>query len=165
MINYGKIIVNNIKKYDTIIKHKQKVIGNERIKVMNDIKEIIDNNKYNVDGILNAINKLNKTIEKNENEITMLEDKIIDLYSILYEDENIEKLITHIEEFMYSIDYYKVIEKHNNKSNLKEDITLMLFSNKQDIIDYLYSINSDNMDSDDAQYREYLIAQINELIE
>lgn len=165
MINYGKIIVNNIKKYDTIIKHKQKVIGNERIKVMNDIKEIIDNNKYNVDGILNAINKLNKIIEKNENEITMLEDKIIDLYSILYEDENIEKLITQIVEFMYSIDYYEVIEKHNNKSKSKEDITLMLFSNKQDIIDYLYSINSDNMDSDDTQYREYLIAKINELFE
>ena len=165
MINYGKIIVNNIKKYNAIIKNKQKVIGNERIKVMNDIKEIIDNNKYNVDGILNAINKLNKTIEKNENEITMLEDKIIDLYSMLYEDENIEKLITEIEEFMYSINYYEVIEKHNNKSKLKEDITLMLFTNKQDIIDYLYSINSDNMDSDDAQYREYLIAKINELIE
>ena len=165
MINYGKIIVKNIKKYNAIIKNKQKVIGNERIKVMNDIKEIIDNNKYNVDGILNAINKLNKTIEKNENEITMLEDKIIDLYSILYEDENIEKLITQIVEFMYSIDYYEVIEKHNNKSKLKEDITLMLFTNKQDIIDYLYSINSDNMDSDDAQYREYLIAKINELIE
>ena len=165
MINYGKIIVNNIKKYDTIIKHKQKVISNERIKVMNDIKEIIDNNKYNVDGILNAINKLNKTIEKNENEITMLEDKIIDLYSMLYEDENLDKLISHIEEFMYYIDYYEVIEKYNNKSKLKEDITLMLFSNKQDIIDYLYSINSDNMDSDDAQYREYLIAKINELFE
>ena len=165
MINYGKIIVNNIKKYNAIIKNKQKVIGNERIKVMNDIKEIIDNNKYNVDGIFNAINKLNKTIEKNENEITMLEDKVIDLYSILYEDENLEKLVTHIEEFMYSIDYYQVIEKHNNKSKSKEDITLMLFTNKQDIIDYLYSINSDNMDSDDAQYREYLIAKINELIE
>ena len=165
MINYGKIIVNNIKKYDTIIKHKQKVIGNERIKVMNDIKEIIDNNKYNVDGILNAINKLNKIIEKNENEITMLEDKIIDLYSILYEDENIEKLITQIVEFMYSIDYYEVIEKHNNKSKSKEDITLMLFSNKQDIIGILNAINSDNMDSDDAQYREYLIAKINELFE
>lgn len=165
MINYGKIIVKNIKKYNAIIKHKQNFIGNERIKVMNDIKEIIDNNKYNVDGILNAINKLNKTIEKNENEITMLEDKIIDLYSILYEDENIEKLITHIVEFMYSIDYYQVIEKHNNKSKLKEDITLMLFSNKQDIIDYLYSINSDNMDSDDVQYRERIIKQINELIE
>lgn len=165
MINYGKIIVNNIKKYDAIIKHKQKVIGNERIKIMNDIKEIIDNNKYNVDGILNAINKLNKTIEKNENEITMLEDKVIDLYSMLYEDENLDKLITQIEEFMYSIDYYEVIEKHNNKSNLKEDITLMLFKNKQDIIDYLYSINSDNMDSDDTQYREYLIAKINELFE
>ena len=165
MINYGKIIVKNIKKYNAIIKNKQKVIGNERIKVMNDIKEIIDTNKYNVDGILNAINKLNKTIEKNENEITMLEDKIIDLYSILYEDENLDKLITQIEEFMYSINYYKVIEKNNNKSKSKEDITLMLFSNKQDIIDYLYSINSDNMDSDDAQYREYLIAKINELIE
>lgn len=165
MINYGKIIVNNIKKYDAIIKHKQKVIGNERIKVMNDLKEIIDNNKYNVDNVLNAINKLNKTIEKNENEITMLEDKIIDLYSMLYEDENIEKLITEIEEFMYSINYYEVIEKHNNKSKLKEDITLMLFTNKQDIIDYLYSINSDNIDSDDAQYREYLIAKINELFE
>lgn len=165
MINYGKIIVNNIKKYDAIIKHKQKFIGNERIKVINDIKEIIDNNKYNVDGILNAINKLNKTIEKNENEITMLEDKIIDLYSMLYEDENLDKLITQIVEFMYSIDYYEVIEKHNNKSNLKEDITLMLFKNKQDIIDYLYSINSDNMDSDDTQYREYLIAKINELFE
>ena len=63
MINYGKIIVNNIKKYDTIIKHKQKVIGNERIKVMNDIKEIIDNNKYNVDGILNAINLSIKKFE------------------------------------------------------------------------------------------------------
>ena len=165
MINYGKIIVNNIKKYDAIIKHKQKFIGNERIKVMNDIKEIIDTNKYNVDGILNAINRLNKTIEKNENEITMLEDKIIDLYSMLYEDENLDKLITQIVEFMYSIDYYEVIEKHNNKSNLKEDITLMLFTNKQDIIDYLYSINIDNMDSDDAQYREYLIAKINELFE
>ena len=165
MINYGKIIVKNIKKYNAIIKHKQKVIGNERIKVMNDIKEIIDNNKYNVDGILNAINKLNKIIKKNENEITMLEDKIIDLYSILYEDKNLDKLITQIEEFMYSIDYYEVIEKHNNKVNLKEDITLMLFTNKQNIIDYLYSINSDNMDSDDAQYREYLIAKINELIE
>ena len=165
MINYGKIIVKNIKKYNAIIKNKQKVIGNERIKVMNDIKEIIDTNKYNVDGILNAINKLNKTIEKNENEITMLEDKIIDLYSMLYEDENLDKLITQIEEFMYSINYYKVIEKNNNKSKSKEDITLMLFSNKQDIIDYLYSINSDNMDSDDAQYREYLIAKINELIE
>ena len=165
MINYGKIIVNNIKKYDTIIKHKQKFIGNERIKVMNDIKEIIDTNKYNVDGILNAINKLNKTIEKNENEITMLEDKIIDLYSMLYEDENLDKLITQIEEFIHNIDYYKVIEKHNNKSKSKEDITLMLFTNKQDIIDYLYSINSDNIDSDDAQYREYLIAKINELIE
>ena len=165
MINYGKIIVNNIKKYDAIIKHKQKVIGNERIKVMNDIKEIIDNNKYNVDGILNAINKLNKIIEKNENEITMLEDKVIDLYSMLYEDKNLDKLITEIVEFMYSIDYYEVIEKHNNKSKSKEDITLMLFTNKQDIIDYLYSINSDNMDSDDAQYREYLIAKINELIE
>ena len=165
MINYGKIIVNNIKKYDAIIKHKQKVIGNERIKVMNDIKEIIDNNKYNVDGILNAINKLNKIIEKNENEITMLEDKVIDLYSMLYEDKNLDKLITEIVEFMYSIDYYEVIEKHNNKSKSKEDITLMLFTNKQDIIDYLYSINSDNIDSDDAQYREYLIAKINELIE
>ena len=160
MINYGKIIVNNIKKYNAIIKNKQKVIGNERIKVMNDIKEIIDNNKYNVDGILNAINKLNKIIEKNENEITMLEDKIIDLYSMLYEDENIEKLITEIEEFMYSINYY---EPTNNYC--KEDITLMLFTNKQDIIDYLYSINSDNMDSDNAQYREYLIAKINELFE
>ena len=160
MINYGKIIVNNIKKYDTIIKHKQKVIGNERIKVMNDIKEIIDNNKYNVDGILNAINKLNKIIEKNENEITILEDKVIDLYSILYEDENIEKLITHIEEFIHNIDYY---EPTNNYC--KEDITLMLFTNKQDIIGTLNAINSDNMDSDDAQYREYLIAQINELIE
>ena len=108
MINYGKIIVNNIKKYDAIIKHKQKVIGNERIKVMNDIKEIIDNNKYNVDGILNAINKLNKTLEKNENEITMLEDKIIDLYSMLYEDENLDKLITQIEEFIHNIDYYEL---------------------------------------------------------
>ena len=165
MINYGKIIVKNIKKYNAIIKNKQKVIGNERIKVMNDIKEIIDNNKYNVDGILNVINKLNKTIEKNENEITMLEDKIIDLYSILYEDKNLDKLITQIEEFMYSIDYYEVIEKHNNKRKSKEDITLMLFTNKQDIIDYLYSINIDNMNSDDAQYREYLIAKINELFE
>lgn len=165
MINYGKIIVNNIKKYDTIIKHKQKVIGNERIKVINDIKEIIDTNKYNVDGILNAINRLNKIIEKNENEITMLEDKIIDLYSMLYEDENLDKLISHIEEFMYYIDYYEVIEKHNNKSKLKEDITLMLFTNKQDIIDYLYSINSDNMDSIDTQYRERIIKQINELFE
>ena len=160
MINYGKIIVKNIKKYNAIIKNKQKVIGNERIKVMNDIKEIIDNNKYNVDGILNAINKLNKTIEKNENEITMLEDKIIDLYSMLYEDENLDKLITHIEEFIHNIDYY---EPTNNYC--KEDITSMLFTNKQDIIDYLYSINSDNMDSDDAQSRKKLVKQINELIE
>ena len=160
MINYGKIIVNNIKKYDAIIKHKQKVIGNERIKVMNDIKEIIDNNKYNVDGILNAINKLNKIIKKNENEITMLEDKVIDLYSILYEDENIEKLITQIEEFIHNIDYY---EPTNNYC--KEDITLMLFTNKQDIIDYLYSINIDNIYGDDAQRRNKLVKQINELIE
>ena len=160
MINYGKIIVNNIKKYDTIIKHKQKVIGNERIKVMNDIKEIIDNNKYNVDGILNAINKLNKTIEKNENEITMLEDKIIDLYSMLYEDENLDKLITQIEEFIHNIDYY---EQTNNYC--KEDITLMLFTNKQDIIDYLYSITIDNIYGDDAQRRNKLVKQINELIE
>ena len=160
MINYGKIIVKNIKKYNAIIKNKQKVIGNERIKVMNDIKEIIDNNKYNVDGILNAINKLNKTIEKNENEITMLEDKIIDLYSMLYEDENLDKLITQIVEFMYSIDYY---EPTNNYC--KEDITLMLFTNKQDIIDYLYSINIDNIYGDDAQRRNKLVKQINELIE
>ena len=160
MVNYGKIIVNNIKKYDTIIKHKQKVIGNERIKVMNDIKEIIDNNKYNVDGILNAINKLNKIIEKNENEITMLEDKIIDLYSMLYEDENLDKLITQIEEFIHNIDYY---EPTNNYC--KEDITLMLFINKQDIIDYLYSINIDNIYGDDAQRRNKLVKQINELIE
>ena len=129
MINYGKIIVNNIKKYDAIIKHKQKVIGNERIKVMNDIKEIIDNNKYNVDGILNAINKLNKIIEKNENEITMLEDKVIDLYSMLYEDENLDKLITEIEELIHNINYYEPTSNYN-----KEDITLMLFTNKQDII-------------------------------
>ena len=165
MINYGKIIVNNIKKYDAIIKHKQKVIGNERIKVMNDIKEIINNNKYNVDGILNAINKLNKIIEKNENEITMLEDKVIDLYSMLYEDKNLDKLITQIEEFIHNIDYYQVIEKHNNKSKSKEDITLMLFTNKQDIIDYLYSINIDNIYGDDAQRRNKLVKQINELIE
>lgn len=160
MINYGKIIVKNIKKYNAIIKNKQKVIGNERIKVMNDIKEIIDNNKYNVDGILNAINKLNKTIEKNENEITMLEDKIIDLYSMLYEDENLDKLITQIEEFIHNIDYY---EPTNNYC--KEDITLMLFTNKQDIIDYLYSINIDNIYGDDAQRRNKLVKQINELIE
>ena len=160
MINYGKIIVNNIKKYNAIIKNKQKVIGNERIKVMNDIKEIIDNNKYNVDGILNAINKLNKTIEKNENEITMLEDKIIDLYYMLYEDENLDKLITQIEEFIHNIDYY---EPTNNYC--KEDITLMLFTNKQDIIDYLYSINIDNIYGDDAQRRNKLVKQINELIE
>ena len=160
MINYGKIIVNNIKKYNAIIKNKQKVIGNERIKVMNDIKEIIDNNKYNVDGILNAINKLNKTIEKNENEITMLEDKIIDLYSMLYEDENLDKLITQIEEFIHNIDYY---EPTNNYC--KEDITSMLFTNKQDIIDYLYSINIDNIYGDDAQRRNKLVKQINELIE
>ena len=160
MINYGKIIVKNIKKYNAIIKNKQKVIGNERIKVMNDIKEIIDNNKYNVDGILNAINKLNKTIEKNENEITMLENKIIDLYSILYEDENLDKLITQIEEFIHNIDYY---EPTNNYC--KEDITLMLFTNKQDIIDYLYSINIDNIYGDDAQRRNKLVKQINELIE
>ena len=160
MINYGKIIVKNIKKYNAIIKNKQKVIGNERIKVMNDIKEIIDTNKYNVDGILNAINKLNKTIEKNENEITMLEDKIIDLYSMLYEDENLDKLITQIEEFIHNIDYY---EPTNNYC--KEDITLMLFTNKQDIIDYLYSINIDNIYGDDAQRRNKLVKQINELIE
>ena len=160
MINYGKIIVNNIKKYDTIIKHKQKVIGNERIKVMNDIKEIIDTNKYNVDGILNAINKLNKTIEKNENEITMLEDKIIDLYSMLYEDENLDKLITEIEELIHNINYYEPTSNYN-----KEDITLMLFTNKQDIIDYLYSINIDNIYGDDAQRRNKLVKQINELIE
>ena len=160
MINYGKIIVNNIKKYDAIIKHKQKVIGNERIKVMNDIKEIIDNKKYNVDGILNAINKLNKIIEKNENEITMLEDKIIDLYSILYEDENLDKLITQIEEFIHNIDYY---EPTNNYC--KEDITSMLFTNKQDIIDYLYSININDIYGDDAQRRNKLVKQINELIE
>ena len=160
MINYGKIIVNNIKKYNAIIKNKQKVIGNERIKVMNDIKEIIDTNKYNVDGILNAINRLNKIIEKNENEITMLEDKIIDLYSILYEDENLDKLITQIEEFIHNIDYY---EPTNNYC--KEDITLMLFTNKQDIIDYLYSINIDNIYGDDAQRRNKLVKQINELIE
>ena len=160
MINYGKIIVKNIKKYNAIIKNKQKVIGNERIKVMNDIKEIIDNNKYNVDGILNAINKLNKIIEKNENEITMLEDKIIDLYSMLYEDENLDKLITQIEEFIHNIDYY---EPTNNYC--KEDITLMLFTNKQDIIDYLYSINIDNIYGDDAQRRNKLVKQINELIE
>ena len=160
MINYGKIIVKNIKKYNAIIKNKQKVIGNERIKVMNDIKEIIDNNKYNVDGILNAINKLNKTIEKNENEITMLEDKIIDLYSMLYEDENLDKLITQIEEFIHNIDYY---EPTNNYC--KEDITLMLFINKQDIIDYLYSINIDNIYGDDAQRRNKLVKQINELFE
>ena len=160
MINYGKIIVKNIKKYNAIIKNKQKVIGNERIKVMNDIKEIIDNNKYNVDGILNAINKLNKTIEKNENEITMLEDKIIDLYSMLYEDENLDKLITQIEEFIHNIDYY---EPTNNYC--KEDITSMLFTNKQDIIDYLYSINIDDIYGDDAQRRNKLVKQINELIE
>ena len=160
MINYGKIIVKNIKKYNAIIKNKQKVIGNERIKVMNDIKEIIDNNKYNVDGILNAINKLNKIIEKNENEITMLEDKIIDLYSMLYEDENLDKLITQIEEFIHNIDYY---EPTNNYC--KEDITLMLFINKQDIIDYLYSINIDNIYGDDAQRRNKLVKQINELFE
>ena len=160
MINYGKIIVKNIKKYNAIIKNKQKVIGNERIKVMNDIKEIIDNNKYNVDGILNAINKLNKTIEKNENEITMLEDKVIDLYSMLYEDKNLDKLITQIEEFIHNIDYY---EPTNNYC--KEDITLMLFTNKQDIIDYLYSINIDNIYGDDAQRRNKLVKQINELIE
>ena len=156
MINYGKIIVNNIKKYDAIIKHKQKAIGNERIKVMNDIKEIIDNNKYNVDGILNAINKLNKITEKNENEITMLEDKIIDLYSILYEDENIEKLITEIEELIHNINYYEPTSNYNN-----EDITLMLFTNKQDIIDYLYSFN--DMDIDEVQCRDKLVKQINEL--
>ena len=160
MINYGKIIVKNIKKYNAIIKNKQKVIGNERIKVMNDIKEIIDTNKYNVDGILNAINRLNKIIEKNENEITMLEDKIIDLYSMLYEDENLDKLITQIEEFIHNIDYY---EPTNNYC--KEDITLMLFTNKQDIIDYLYSINIDNIYGDDAQRRNKLVKQINELIE
>ena len=160
MINYGKIIVKNIKKYNAIIKNKQKVIGNERIKVMNDIKEIIDTNKYNVDGILNAINRLNKTKEKIENEITMLEDKVIDLYSMLYEDENIEKLVTHIEEFIHNIDYY---EPTNNYC--KEDITLMLFTNKQDIIDYLYSINIDNIYGDDAQRRNKLVKQINELIE
>ena len=160
MINYGKIIVNNIKKYNAIIKHKQKVIGNERIKIMNDIKEIIDTNKYNVDGILNAINRLNKTIEKNENEITMLEDKVIDLYSMLYEDKNLDKLITQIEEFIHNIDYY---EPTNNYC--KEDITLMLFTNKQDIIDYLYSINIDNIYGDDAQRRNKLVKQINELIE
>ena len=160
MINYGKIIVKNIKKYDTIIKHKQKVIGNERIKVMNDIKEIIDNNKYNVDGILNAINRLNKIIEKNENEITMLEDKIIDLYSMLYEDENLDKLITQIEELIHNINYYEPTSNYN-----KEDITLMLFTNKQDIIDYLYSINIDNIYGDDAQRRNKLVKQINELIE
>ena len=90
----------------------------------------------------------------------MLEDKIIDLYSMLYEDENLDKLITQIEEFIHNIDYY---ESTNNYC--KEDITLMLFTNKQDIIDYLYSINIDNMDSDDTQYREYLIAKINELFE
>ena len=160
MINYGKIIVKNIKKYNAIIKNKQKVIGNERIKVMNDIKEIIDNNKYNVDGILNAINKLNKTIEKNENEITMLEDKIIDLYSMLYEDENLDKLITQIEELIHNINYYEPTSNYN-----KEDITLMLFTNKQDIIDYLYSINIDNIYGDDAQRRNKLVKQINELIE
>ena len=156
MINYGKIIVNNIKKYNAIIKHKQKVIGNERIKIMNDIKEIIDNNKYNVDGILNAINKLNKTIEKNENEITMLEDKIIDLYSMLYEDENLDKLITEIEELIHNINYYEPTSNYN-----KEDITLMLFTNKQDIIDYLYSFN--DMDIDEVQCRDKLVKQINEL--
>ena len=160
MINYGKIIVKNIKKYNAIIKNKQKVIGNERIKVMNDIKEIIDTNKYNVDGILNAINRLNKTKEKIENEITMLEDKVIDLYSMLYEDENIEKLVTHIEEFIHNIDYY---EPTNNYC--KEDITLMLFTNKQDIIDYLYSININDIYGDDAQRRNKLVKQINELIE
>lgn len=156
MINYGKIIVNNIKKYDAIIKHKQKVIGNERIKIMNDIKEIIDNNKYNVDGILNAINKLNKTIEKNKNEITMLEDKVIDLYSMLYEDENLDKLITEIEELIHNINYYEPTSNYN-----KEDITLMLFTNKQDIIDYLYSFN--DMDIDEVQCRDKLVKQINEL--
>ena len=156
MINYGKIIVNNIKKYDAIIKHKQKVIGNERIKVMNDIKEIIDTNKYNVDGILNAINRLNKTIEKNENEITMLEDKVIDLYSMLYEDENLDKLITEIEELIHNINYYEPTSNYN-----KEDITLMLFTNKQDIIDYLYSFN--DMDIDEVQCRDKLVKQINEL--
>ena len=156
MINYGKIIVNNIKKYDAIIKHKQKVIGNERIKVMNDIKEIIDNNKYNVDSILNAINKLNKTIEKNENEITMLEDKIIDLYSMLYENENLDKLITEIEELIHNINYYEPTSNYN-----KEDITLMLFTNKQDVIDYLYSFN--DMDIDEVQCRDKLVKQINEL--
>ena len=156
MINYGKIIVNNIKKYNAIIKHKQKVIGNERIKIMNDIKEIIDTNKYNVDGILNAINRLNKTIEKNENEITMLEDKIIDLYSMLYEDENLDKLITEIEELIHNINYYEPTSNYN-----KEDITLMLFTNKQDIIDYLYSFN--DMDIDEVQCRDKLVKQINEL--
>ena len=156
MINYGKIIVNNRKKYDAIIKHKQKVIGNERIKVMNDIKEIIDTNKYNVDGILNAINRLNKTIEKNENEITMLEDKVIDLYSMLYEDENLDKLITEIEELIHNINYYEPTSNYN-----KEDITLMLFTNKQDIIDYLYSFN--DMDIDEVQCRDKLVKQINEL--
>ena len=160
MINYGKIIVKNIKKYNAIIKNKQKVIGNERIKVMNDIKEIIDNNKYNVDGILNAINKLNKTIEKNENEITMLEDKVIDLYSMLYEDKNLDKLITEIEELIHNINYYEPTSNYN-----KEDITLMLFTNKQDIIDYLYSINIDDIYGDDAQRRNKLVKQINELIE
>ena len=160
MINYGKIIVKNIKKYNAIIKNKQKVIGNERIKVMNDLKEIIDNNKYNVDNVLNAINKLNKTIEKNENEITMLEDKIIDLYSMLYEDENLDKLITQIEELIHNINYYEPTSNYN-----KEDITLMLFTNKQDIIDYLYSINIDNIYGDDAQRRNKLVKQINELIE
>ena len=139
---------------------KQKKKKKKKKKVKKNKKENIDNNKYNVDGILNAINKLNKIIEKNENEITMLEDKVIDLYSMLYEDKNLDKLITQIEEFIHNIDYY---EPTNNYC--KEDITSMLFTNKQDIIDYLYSINSDNMDSDDTQYREYLIAKINELFE
>ena len=90
----------------------------------------------------------------------MLEDKIIDLYSMLYEDENLDKLITQIEEFIHNIDYY---EQTNNYC--KEDITLMLFTNKQDIIDYLYSINIDNIYGDDAQRRNKLVKQINELIE
>ena len=77
MINYGKIIVKNIKKYNAIIKNKQKVIGNERIKVMNDIKEIASKNT-----ILSICNKLKILLEYKEKikfnvNTSLLMDKLV----------------------------------------------------------------------------------------
>lgn len=159
MVNYGKIIANKIK----VQKAKIQNIQSSTEKYKDELKDIINSfvnaNNFDVKEFTRKVKKCNDIIEKFENEILFIEDNIINLYTILYSDNNVERLIDSIVNFMVYLDTYNFKKDYDDIYDYKEYITLLLFIDNRKIIDSLNSYK-DKVNDGDIQCIDSFIKQI-----